>query len=174
MTVTSEVTVTWQNFMHLPDLDTPSAIVDLDLLAANIQRLQTYLDDHGIANRPHVKTHKIPAIAHMQMAAGAVGITCQKISEAEVIADAGLTDIFIPYNIIGAAKLNRLMELARRTTLSVTADSAFVVRGLSGAAQAAGLALTVLVECDLGGQRCGVQSPQEAAELVVCKACFDG
>lgn len=146
-------------------LDTPSAIVDLNLLAANIHRLQTYLDEHGIANRPHIKTHKIPAIAQMQMDAGAVGITCQKIGEAEVMADAGITNIFLPYNIVGETKLARLMELARRTTLSVTADSAVVVRGLSAAAQCAGLKLNVLVECDLGGMRCGVQSPAQAGEL---------
>jgi len=151
--------------MNLPNLDTPSAIVDLDLLDANIHRLQAYLDKHGIANRPHIKTHKIPAIAQMQMDAGAVGITCQKIGEAEVMADAGISDIFLPYNIVGEAKLARLVELARRTTLSVTADSATVVCGLSDAAQRAGLTLTVLVECDLGGKRCGVQSPAQAADL---------
>lgn len=151
--------------MTYPSLDTPSAIVDLDLLAANIHRLQAYLDTHGIANRPHIKTHKIPAIAQMQMDAGAVGITCQKIGEAEVMADAGLTDIFIPYNIIGGTKLTRLTALARRVTLSVTADSAVVVRGLAEAAYRAGLEIPVLVECDLGGKRCGVQSPAQAAEL---------
>jgi D-serine deaminase-like pyridoxal phosphate-dependent protein len=127
--------------------------------------LQTYLNEHGIANRPHVKTHKIPAIAQMQMDAGAVGITCQKISEAEVMAKAGINDIFIPYNIVGEKKLTRLMALAKRVTVSVTADSAFVIRGLSDSAQQAGLTLTVLVECDTGLQRCGVQTPQQAAEL---------
>jgi D-serine deaminase-like pyridoxal phosphate-dependent protein len=135
------------------------------VLHANILRLQTYLDQHGIANRPHIKTHKIPAIAQMQMDAGAVGITCQKLSEAEVMADAGFRNIFLPYNIIGASKLSRLMALAAKISLSVTADSAFVAHGLSAAAAAAGLALTVLVECDTGGQRCGVQSPEQAAEL---------
>src|SRR5678816_4148225 len=98
---------------------------------ANISRLQAYLDEHKIANRPHIKTHKIPAIAQMQMDAGAVGITCQKLSEAEVMADAGFTDIFLPYNILGETKLSRLMALAARIKLSVTADSEFVVRGLS-------------------------------------------
>src|SRR5205085_12223591 len=99
------------------------------------------------ANRPHVKTHKIPEIAQMQVEAGAVGITCQKLSEAEVMAQgAGFKDIFLPYNIIGTAKLARLMALAARVTLSVTTDSAFVTRGLSNAAHAAGLTLPVLVE----------------------------
>ena len=151
--------------MHLQDLETPVAVVDLDRLASNIKRLQTYLIEHGLANRPHIKTHKIPAIAKMQIEAGAAGITCQKIGEAQVMADAGLTDILLPYNILGESKLNRLMQLARRVNLSVTADSAPVVHGLSRAAQSASLTLTVLVECDMGGQRCGVQSPGEAADL---------
>jgi D-serine deaminase-like pyridoxal phosphate-dependent protein len=151
--------------MHIAELETPVPVVDIDRLEANIARLQAYLDEHEIANRPHVKTHKIPAIAKMQMDAGAIGITCQKVSEAEVMASAGFDDIFIPYNIIGESKLKRLMALAGRINVSVTADSASTVRGLSRAAQAAGLTMTVLVECDTGLHRCGVQSPQEAADL---------
>jgi len=151
--------------MHIDELETPVPVVDIDRMEANIARLQTYLDDHDIANRPHIKTHKIPAIAKMQMDAGAIGITCQKVSEAEVMADAGFNDIFVPYNIIGASKLKRLMALASRINVSVTADSAFTARGLSNAAMIADLTLTVLIECDTGGGRCGVQSPQEAAEL---------
>src|SRR5512147_2649114 len=150
--------------MHTAELETPVPVVDVDIMEANIARLQAYLDEHNIANRPHIKTHKIPAIARMQMDAGAVGITCQKVSEAEVMAEAGFDDIFIPYNIIGESKLKRLMALAARLKISVTADSAYTARGLSNAAQQTGLTLTVLVECDTGGQRCGVTSPQEAAE----------
>lgn len=151
--------------MRTAELETPIPVVDLDRMEVNIARLQAYLDEHKIANRPHIKTHKIPAIAQMQMNAGAVGITCQKLGEAEVMAEAGLDDIFIPYNIIGESKLKRLVTLAQRVKVSVTADSAYTVRGLSDAAQQAGLTLTTLVECDTGGQRCGARSPQEAAEL---------
>jgi D-serine deaminase-like pyridoxal phosphate-dependent protein len=151
--------------MDISQLETPAAVVDLDRLEANINKLQKYLDEHGVANRPHIKTHKIPEIAHMQLNAGAVGITCQKIGEAEVMAQAGIKDIFLPYNIIGEAKLERLLHLARRVTLSVTADSEYTVRGLSGAAQRAGVELPVLVECDVGAQRCGAQTPQQAADL---------
>jgi D-serine deaminase-like pyridoxal phosphate-dependent protein len=146
-------------------LETPVAVVDLDRLAANITRLQQYLDQHQIANRPHIKTHKIPEIAQMQVAAGAVGITCQKLGEAEVMADAGIEDIFVPYNILGAAKLERLAELSRRVRLSVTADSEQVVRGLSDTARRFDLELPVLVECDIGLGRCGVQTPDEAVAL---------
>lgn len=151
--------------MDIADLETPVPVVDIDRLEANIERLQSYLDEHKIANRPHVKTHKIPAIARKQVDAGAIGITCQKVSEAEVMADVGFDDIFLPYNIMGESKLKRLMSLAARINVSVTADSAYTVRGLSSAAQGASLTLTVLVECDTGLHRCGVQSPQEAAEL---------
>lgn len=146
-------------------LETPVAVIDLDTLEANISRLQQHLDRYGIDNRPHIKTHKIPEIAHMQLRAGAVGITCQKISEAEVMAQAGIDDVLIPYNIVGPAKLERLMRLARRVKVQVTADSAFTARGLSQAAEAAGLKLPVLVEFDSGLNRCGVQTPAEAATL---------
>src|ERR1051325_9326700 len=106
--------------MHIDQLETPVPVVDIDHLELNIARLQTYLDEHKLANRPHVKTHKIPAIAKKQMDAGAVGITCQKVSEAEVFANAGFDDIFLPYNVIGESKLKRLMMLASRIHLSVT------------------------------------------------------
>lgn len=151
--------------MRIDQLESPAAIVDLDRLSANISRLQLYLDKHGIANRPHIKTHKIPEIAHMQVDAGAVGITCQKLGEAEVMAQAGIKDIFLPYNLLGGAKLERLMHLARRVRISVTGDSEVTVRGYAEAAKAAGLILPVLVEFDTGLGRCGVQTPQEAADL---------
>jgi D-serine deaminase-like pyridoxal phosphate-dependent protein len=151
--------------MHISELETPVAIIDLDRLEANINRFQHYLDEHGIANRPHIKTHKIPAIAHMQMNAGAVGVCCQKLGEAEVMVKAGITDILIPYNIIGAQKLERLMALAKVATMSVSADSEYTVKGLSEAAHRAGVELPVLVEFDTGGKRCGVQNPQQAVDL---------
>lgn len=153
--------------MRVDELDTPAAVVELPRLEANITKLQRYLDQIGVDNRPHIKTHKIPAIAKLQLAAGAVGITCQKLGEAEVMADAGVEDIFVPYNILGAPKLQRLVALARRARMSVTADSTVVVRGLSEAAAAAELVLPVLVECDTGGARCGAQSPREAADLAL-------
>ena len=149
--------------MSLPD--TPYLAVDLDLMESNLARLQRYLDGHGIANRPHVKTHKIPAIAQRQMELGAAGITCQKLGEAEVMAAAGLHDIFLPYNLVGQAKIERLRALMAGITLSVTVDSEVVARGLAEGIAGSGRELAVLVECDLGAKRCGVQSPQAAADL---------
>ncbi|MCB0132658.1 MAG: D-TA family PLP-dependent enzyme [Caldilineaceae bacterium] len=160
--------------MHIDHLDTPAVVIDLDKLDANIARLQRYLDQHKIANRPHIKTHKIPEIAHMQIRAGAVGITCQKIGEAEIMAQAGIRDIFLPYNILGPAKLERLLHLAQRIDLSVTADSAVTVDGYAGAFGSRGVELPVLVEFDCGTGRCGVQTPQEAASLAGHIARADG
>ncbi len=147
------------------DLETPAVLVDLDRLAANIGKLQSYLSGHAIANRPHIKTHKIPEIAHMQLKGGATGITCQKLGEAEVMADAGIKDIFLPYNILGGAKLARLVALVKRVTMAVTADSAETVAGLSSAMTTAGLTLPVWVEFETGAGRCGVQTPAEGVAL---------
>src|SRR5690349_3811079 len=132
--------------MNIDELETPVPVVDMDRMEANITRLQAYLDEHHIANRPHIKTHKIPAIARLQMDDGAIGITCKKVSEAEVMAESGFNDILITYNINGESKLKRLLALASRINVSVTADSAFTVQGLSKAAQQAGLRMTVLIE----------------------------
>ncbi len=150
---------------RVTDLETPAVTVDLDVLERNLKKMQSYCTDHGLSFRPHVKTHKIPAIARMQLEAGAHGITCQKLSEAEVFADAGCDDIFVPYNIVGAAKLARLVALARRIHVSVAADSAVTAQGIADAAAQAGLEVPVLIECDTGGQRAGVQTPEEALEL---------
>lgn len=146
-------------------IETPAVIVDLDIVEANVRRFQAYCSEHGLRLRPHIKTHKIPEFAALQVAAGAVGINCQKISEAEVMADAGLTDILITFNILGAAKLERLRRLAGRCTLTVTADNETVVAGLAEAMAGADRPLDVLVECDTGAGRCGVQSPEAARDL---------
>ncbi|WP_282605652.1 D-TA family PLP-dependent enzyme [Pelagibius sp. Alg239-R121] len=146
-------------------VDTPAVLIDQEIAERNIQRYQAYCDKHGIALRPHIKTHKTREFARQQVMAGAMGITCQKISEAQVMADAGLDDILITYNILGSDKLKRLRALADRTKLSVTADNRFVVEGLSRTFAAAPKPLTVLVECDSGARRCGVTTPAEAMEL---------
>jgi D-serine deaminase-like pyridoxal phosphate-dependent protein len=151
--------------VQVQDLDTPCAVVDLDIMENNLRRCQTYLDKHGLRLRPHIKTHKIPEFAHLQIRLGAKGVNCQKLGEAEVMADAGVSDIMLTYNLIGAAKLDRLVVLARRVDLKVVADSTEVVEGLSSAMSRAGLSLPVLVECDTGAARCGVTKPAEAQAL---------
>ena len=151
--------------MRIEELDTPSILIDLDRVERNLRGFQEYCDAQGIANRPHIKTHKIPEFARRQVEIGAKGIACQKLGEAEVMADAGLDDILIPYNIVGPHKLRRAVDLARRVTLSLTCDSAQTAEGLSKAFGAAGLTVSLLVECDTGAARCGVQSPADAASL---------
>lgn len=146
-------------------LDTPAVLIDIDRVEANLQRVQAYADKHGLKLRPHIKTHKLPRFARRAMELGAVGITVQKLGEAEVFADAGITEIFLPYNIIGAAKLARLKALHERVHISVTADSPETVDGLSATFATAPVPLTVLVECDTGMGRCGVQTPAQAWAL---------
>lgn len=152
--------------MRVEDLDTPTLTIDLDALEENLTRYQAYFTQHGIGLRPHIKTHKTAAIAAMQMAKGAIGLTCQKVSEAEAFVNCGLAvDILIPYNIMGKPKLERLVALAKRTRLTVAADSAYTVDGLSAAASAAGITLGVIVEVECGMDRTGVQSPAATTEL---------
>lgn len=144
---------------------TPVPVIDEARLADNIARAQAYLTGLGRAFRPHIKTHKLPEVAQMQLAAGAVGLNCQKVTEAEAFAEAGFQDILITYNILGAARIARLRALnAQIDTLSVTADNADVVSGLA-AGMSADRPLCVLVECDTGGGRCGVQTPEAALTL---------
>ncbi|MDR3439495.1 D-TA family PLP-dependent enzyme [Telmatospirillum sp.] len=150
------------------EIETPAVLVDLDIAEANIDRFQAYCRLHDLNCRPHIKTHKLPVLAQRQIAAGAVGITCQKVSEAEaMIADGGIDDVLLTYNVIGAGKLSRLRALAERVTLAVVADNSQVVAGLSEAFAAGGRPLSVLVECDTGAHRCGVASPAAARDLAV-------
>jgi D-serine deaminase-like pyridoxal phosphate-dependent protein len=149
----------------IADLETPCVVIDLAKTEANLARVQAHARANGYALRPHIKTHKLPRFAKRQVELGAVGITAQKLGEAEVMADAGLTDIFVPYNIVGAGKLARLAALNERVTLSVTADSPDTVAGYARTFLGRGRPLTVLVECDTGGGRCGVQSPGQALAL---------
>ena len=154
-------------FPSTDDLATPVLTVDLDSVEANINRLQSYADEHGLRNRPHIKTHKLPLIAHMQMRAGAVGIACQKLSEAEIMALAGIDDIQLVFPVIGEQKARRLAALARLTTLSIAADSIEVAEAASAAAVLFGSHIDFHVDCDTGWKRTGVQTPSDAVALAV-------
>jgi D-serine deaminase-like pyridoxal phosphate-dependent protein len=149
----------------IAELETPCVLIDIDRVEANLKRAQAHAEAHGYRLRPHIKTHKLPRFATRQVELGAIGITVQKLGEAEVMADAGLSDLFLPYNIIGATKLARLKALNERVTLAVTADSPDSVAGYAATFAEGGRALTVLVECDTGGGRCGVQTPEQALAL---------
>ncbi len=153
--------------MNVKELDTPSLCVDIDVLDRNITNLQSACDELGIPLRVHTKTHKTPAIAQRQMAAGAIGIVAQKLGEAEPMAAAGIPDILVPYNIVGAAKLSRLVQLvdSEQTQLTVAADSEATVERISATMAAANLTVRMVVEMDTGSHRCGTQSPEETIAL---------
>ena len=121
--------------------DTPEVVIDRDRLQANIARAAAVAEAHGVRLRPHVKTHKMPEVASMQIRAGAVGIQVAKLGEAEIFARAGIADIFIGYPLVGAQKIARLMQLLEGTdaTISVAADSMEVARPISNAAAAAAM-----------------------------------
>jgi D-serine deaminase-like pyridoxal phosphate-dependent protein len=160
--------------MRLDDLDTPVLTADLDAVDRNIAGMQAYCDEQGLALRPHIKTHKLPQLARRQTDAGARGITCQKLGEAEVFADAGFDDILISFPLVGRAKAERLADLAGRAKMSVVGDSPAVAEGLADVLAARGVEVDFLVECDTGFGRTGVQSPDEAAELARLVARLDG
>lgn len=151
--------------MNVTELDTPALTIDLDILEKNIETVAKRCRDHDIPLRVHTKTHKIPEIAKMQLAEGAIGIASQKVGEAEAMVAAGIEDILIPYNIVGRGKIDRLSELCKQAKITVAADSETTIRGLSEGLTRNGTSLRVLVECDTGGGRCGVQSPEAARDL---------
>ena len=151
--------------MNIDALDTPTLVADLDVLERNIDGMATRCHQLGIPLRVHTKTHKVPEIAKLQIAAGSQGITCQKLGEAEVMVDAGIDDILIPYNIVGKPKLKRLTALVQRARITVALDSEETATGISQQATADGCVVPVIVELDTGSGRCGVQSPQAAQHL---------
>ncbi len=152
------------SILTLDELETPSVLINMDIMERNIQAMQRRCDDLGIHFRPHIKTHKIPDIARRQLEAGAVGIACQKVSEAEVFAAAGFRDIQIPYNIVGARKTARLAALAQQVDLSITVDSLAVAEGIAAAAQSADAEISVLVELVSLGMRTGT-TPEDALAI---------
>ena len=151
--------------MKTADLDTPALVVDLDIMEDNLKRMHEHLQLHGIQYRPHVKTHKVPSLARRQMEAGSVGVTCQKVGEAEVMVEGGLEQIFLSYNIVGRQKLERLAGLVKGADMILAADSPYVLEGLSGVARLAGKPIKILIECDIAGVRSGVRSSEGVLEL---------
>lgn len=142
----------------LKEIDTPALIVDLAVLERNLTRMQSAADRAGLQVRPHIKAHKTPEIARLQLDAGAIGVTAAKVSEAEVFALCeGVSDIFIANEVVGLAKVLRLLRLSHRVPrLSVAVDSPQCAEPLSEAFHTAGRTLDVMIEIDGGAGRCGV------------------
>lgn len=151
--------------MKIQDIETPAVLIDLGILEGNLSRMADYCRAHGLALRPHTKTHKIPQIALLQMLHGAAGITVAKLGEAEVMVEAGLKDILIVYPIWGADKWRRLAELAKRASISVAMDSLEVAAGISQAASDAGVEIGIRLEFDTGFHRCGL--PMDPASMAI-------
>lgn len=151
--------------MTLADVDTPALILDLDTFERNMNLLRDSLVGRNVKLRPHAKSHKCPEIGKRQMALGAVGVCCQKVSEAEAMVDGGVMDVLIANEVVGAAKLRRLTALAKRAKIAVCADHADNVSALDAAARDAGVRLDVLVEVNVGANRCGIEPGEPAFKL---------
>jgi D-serine deaminase-like pyridoxal phosphate-dependent protein len=139
--------------MLISELDTPALIVDLDVMERNLAQMADYCRRHNLRLRPHTKTHKIPELARKQIESGATGITVAKLDEAEVMIDAGLTDLLLAYPIVGPLKTHRLADLAQRATITVSLDSEAAARGISAALAQRGGKAGILVELDSGFHR---------------------
>jgi len=151
--------------MLISELDTPALVVDLDIMERNLCRVAEYAKANDLRLRPHTKTHKSPLIGRRQLASGAVGLTVAKVGEAEVMLGADPPDLLVAYPVIGRSKLDRLMEVARRTRVTVALDSLFAARQLSDAARAAQVSVGVLAEVDVGMGRVGVSPGEELVQL---------
>lgn len=160
--------------MIVADLDTPILLVDIPRMERNIRRMAEFAHSAGVKLRPHVKTHKTPALAHMQLEHGATGVTVAKVGEAEVMAQAGVEDILVCYPIIGMEKLERLAHLARRARITVAVDSLQAARQLAEAAQRFGVHFDLFLEVDSGLNRCGLPPGDPVVDLARAVARLDG
>jgi D-serine deaminase-like pyridoxal phosphate-dependent protein len=151
---------------YLDEIDTPALWVDLDIMQSNVEVISKYLGEFNVNWRPHTKGIKIPAIAHELIRSGAIGITCSKLSEAEVMAAGGIRDILIANQIVGDLKIRRLVNLRKDADVMVCLDSCENAREISKTARDAGVKLRVLVELDTGMGRCGIKPGQSAVEFV--------
>jgi 3-hydroxy-D-aspartate aldolase len=149
----------------LSAVDTPALILDLDAFEQNLKAMAYFARQHGVALRPHAKTHKCSEVARRQIELGAVGQCCQKVGEAEVLVAGGVRDVLVSNQVVGANKLERLARLARSAKVSLCFDSVAMVRAASDAAGAAGVTLGGLVEIEVGMKRCGVAPGAPAADL---------
>jgi D-serine deaminase-like pyridoxal phosphate-dependent protein len=149
----------------IPTLSTPALVVDLDIFDANVSAMGELLHGTGKTVRPHVKTHRTPELAKRQLGGAAAGVTCATVGEAEAMVEAGIGDVLIANEVVDSAKLARIVELARRATISIAADDPEPVEALSRAAARAGVTVGVLIDVDILLHRCGVSSVREAIAL---------
>jgi 3-hydroxy-D-aspartate aldolase len=151
--------------MAFTDIDTPSLVVDLDAFERNLDIMAQRASEAGVRLRPHAKTHKSPWVALQQIARGAVGICCQKVSEAEIMVEGGVHDVLVSNQVVGTAKLDRLAALNQEAKVAVCIDHIDAVAEISAAAAKHGVTIDTLVEIEVGGGRCGVAPGAEALNL---------
>lgn len=151
--------------ISVEEIDTPALILELDRFECNLRRMAAEAKAAGVRLRPHAKNHKCPMIALKQLAQGAVGVCCQKVSEAEAMVEGGVPDVYVSNEIVATPKIARLAALARHARVSTCVDDVAFVKPLSEAAEAYGVAIKVLVEVDVGGGRCGVEPGQAAVPI---------
>ncbi len=149
------------------DLPTPTALVDLDVLDTNIETMAAFFRDRPASLRPHAKTHRTPAVARLQIAAGARGVTCAKVGMAEAMVAGGIDDVYVANQVVGKDAIARLCALAKLARVAVAADQAENVAALSDAARLSGVTLDVLVEVDAGMGRCGVKPGEPTLDLAI-------
>jgi len=147
------------------EIDTPALLIDLNIMEDNIAKMARFFEGVSAELRPHVKTHKTPIIAHKQIQAGAIGVTCAKLGEAEAMINAGIEDVLIANQIVGTQKIARLVNLAKHANLMLAVDNPQNVNELSAACEAKGATLRVLIEVDTGMGRCGVDPGEPTLEL---------
>jgi D-serine deaminase-like pyridoxal phosphate-dependent protein len=151
--------------VKLSELETPALVVDLEVMERNLRRVAEYVAANHLRLRPHTKTHKTPELARLQLASGAAGLTVAKVGEAEVMLEASPPDLLVAYPVLGSKKLERLIEVARRTRVTVALDSLAVAEQLSQAASAGRVSVGVLAEVDVGLNRVGVTPGSELLDL---------
>src|SRR3954453_1616932 len=159
--------------MQLSDLPTPQVLIDHTRAMNNVARVQALASAAGQRLRPHAKTHKSPIVARWQLDAGAVGIACAKVGEAEVFADAGITNIRLPYPV-NPVNAPRVLALLDRASISIIVDHLAVARGWSDAMQRAGRTLDVLIKVDVGFHRCGIDPGGDALGFIQTTAAMPG
>jgi D-serine deaminase-like pyridoxal phosphate-dependent protein len=160
--------------MRIDELDTPALLLDLDAVERNLDRMAADFASTSVKLRPHAKTHKTVTVANMQLTRGAVGICCAKLGEAEVLCDGGIVDILITSELVGTAKIERAVALAKRARLTLVADSVAVAEPLADAAAAAGIVFRTLVDLNVGQNRAGVTPGAPALQLARCIAASPG
>lgn len=157
--------IEWRRGQSIEEIDTPALVLDLAAAERNIRQMADRFAGTGVRLRPHIKTHKTPLLAHKQMAAGAIGVTCAKLGEAEVMIRAGIPEVLLATEVVGPAKVARLVALNRHGLVITVVDDAGAARAISDAAKAAGLRIPTLVDIDVGQGRTGVLPGEPALAL---------